>query len=54
MMSDNGYTLDREIAKAVKEYLTINYEKYQNAIKKTGPIDNTSLYRNIRNKREEG
>lgn len=54
MMSDNGYTLDREISKAVKEYLTNNYEKYQAAIKKTGPIDNTSLYRNIRNKREDG
>ena len=53
MMSENGYVLDREIQKAVKEYLTVNHEKYQAAIKKTGPIDNTSLYRSIRDKRDE-
>ena len=52
MMSENGYVLDREIQVAVKEYLTNNFAKYQAAMKKTGPIDNTSLYRNIRNKRD--
>ncbi len=53
MMSENGYILDREIQKSVKEYLTHNFDKYNAAMKKTGPIDNTSLYRNIRNKRDE-
>lgn len=45
MMSENGYVLDREIQKAVKEYLIRNFDKYKAAMKKTGPIDNTSLYR---------
>ena len=45
MMSENGYTLSLDMQKAVKHYLVENSEKYQQAIKKTGPIDNTSLYR---------
>ena len=44
-MSENGYTLSLDMQKAVKHYLVENSEKYQQAIKKTGPIDNTSLYR---------
>ena len=52
VMSENGYVAPLEIQKAVKEYLVINSEKYQKAMKKTGPIDNTSLYRNVRNRRE--
>lgn len=45
MMSENGYTLSLDMQKAVKHYLVDNSEKYQQAMKKTGPIDNTSLYR---------
>jgi len=52
VMSENGYTAPLEIQKAVKEYLVVNSEKYHKAMKKTGPIDNTSLYRNVRSRRE--
>lgn len=47
MMSENGYTLSLELQKAVKNYLLANSDKYQQAMKKTGPIDNTSLYRKV-------
>lgn len=47
VMSENGYTLSIELQKAVKNYLLENSAKYQQAIKKTGPIDNTSLYRRV-------
>lgn len=53
VMSQNGYVLDREIQKSVKQYLLNNSEKYNAAIKRTGPIDNASLYRRIQSKREE-
>lgn len=45
VMSENGYVLSLELQKAVKAYTVANSEKYQKAIKKTGPIDNASLYR---------
>jgi len=45
MMSENGYTLSLELQKAAKNYMVTNAERYQQAIKKTGPIDNTTLYR---------
>lgn len=45
VMSENGYVLSLELQKAVKAYTVANAERYQKAIKKTGPIDNTSLYR---------
>ncbi len=53
MMSENGYTLDREIQQPLKEYLLANSDRYNDAIKKTGPIDNTTLYRRVQSKREE-
>ncbi len=53
MMSENGYTLSIEMQKALKEYLLNNGDKYQNAIKKTGPIDNTSLYRRVASKGDD-
>lgn len=48
VMSENGYVLSLELQKAVKNYLVQNSEKYNQAIKKTGPIDNTSLYRKVK------
>jgi hypothetical protein len=53
MMSENGYTLSVEMQKALKEYLINNGDKYQKAIKKTGPIDNTSLYRRVNAKGDD-
>ena len=53
MMSDNGYILSTEMQKAVKQYLINNAESYQRAIKRTGPIDNTSLYRKVQSKRDQ-
>lgn len=53
MMSENGYTLSLDMQKAVKTYLLNNSEKYQKAMKKTGPIDNTSLYRAVQGKRDQ-
>lgn len=53
MMSENGYTLSLDLQKAVKNYMVSNAEKYQRAIKKTGPIDNSSLYRRVKS-RENG
>ena len=53
MMSENGYTLSLDMQKAVKQYLVVNSEKYQRAMKKTGPIDNTSLYRTVDKKRRD-
>ena len=50
VMSDNGYVLSIQMQRAVKNYLVDNAEKYQKAVKKTGPIDNTSLYRKVSNK----
>jgi hypothetical protein len=47
VMSENGYTLSLEMQKALKEYLLNNSDKYQQAMKKTGPIDNTSLFRRV-------
>lgn len=45
VMSENGYVLSLEMQKAVKEYTISNAERYQKAMRKTGPIDNSSLYR---------
>jgi hypothetical protein len=39
---------------AVKNYLLENNLAYSQAIKKTGPIDNTSLYIGVNRKRESG
>ena len=38
---------------AVKDYLMSNSEKYRQAIKNTGPIDNASLYRQVKNSRKD-
>lgn len=51
MMSENGYILSREMQMAVKNYLLENTVEYQKAMKRTGPIDNTSLYRSVQKKR---
>jgi hypothetical protein len=53
MMSENNYTLSLEMQKAVKNYLLENSERYQKAMKKTGPIDNTSLYKHVKAQREK-
>ena len=53
MMSENGYTLSLDMQKAVKNYLVDNSEKYQQAMKKTGPIDNTTLYRKVSSKKND-
>ena len=53
MMSANGYVLSHELQMAVKNYLLENTEKYQKAMKKTGPIDNTALYKRVESKRNE-
>lgn len=52
MMSENGYVLSRDLQVAVKNYLLENQEEYRKAIKKTGPIDNTSLYRSVKSQRD--
>lgn len=53
MMSENGYTLSSDMQQALKEFLINNSDKYQKAIKKTGPIDNTSLYRRMTSKNDD-
>ena len=53
MMSENGYTLSLEMQKALKEFLLSNSEKYQQAMKKTGPIDNTTLYKRVALNKDE-
>jgi hypothetical protein len=52
MMSENGYTLSLEMQKALKDYLLRNNDKYRQAMKKTGPIDNTTLFKRVQNKDE--
>lgn len=44
MTSEIGESLSRELAMDVKNYLLENSEKYRAVMKKTGPIDNASLY----------
>lgn len=51
-MSENGYVLSRDLQKSVKSYMLENNEAYQRAAKKTGPIDNTSLYRTVQDIRD--
>ncbi len=52
MMSENGYTLSREMSMAVKNFLLDHQSQYAEAIKRTGPIDNSSLYRKASNNGE--
>lgn len=49
MMSDNGHVLSQDLQSVVKEYLLGNHDKYLESMKSTGPIDNTTLYRRVRN-----
>jgi len=48
VMSENGYSLPLDLQRAVKDYILSNAERYQRAIRKTGPIDNASLYKRQR------
>ena len=48
MMSQNGYRLSPEMQLAVKRYLIDNTQKYNEAIQRTGPIDNASLYKSTK------
>jgi len=54
VMSENGYVLPLNLQKALKEYLVVNAEKYQRAVKKTGPIDNSTLYRKVKQGSDAG
>ena len=48
MLGENGESLSYEMAKAVKTYQLNNNMKYQGAIKRTGPINTASVYKNSR------
>jgi len=48
MLSQNQFTLPKEIAKAVKQYKLQNNAKYNDAMKRTGPINTQSVYLNSR------
>ena len=48
MLGENGESLSFEMAKAVKTYQTNHNLKYQEAIKRTGPINTASVYKNSR------
>lgn len=50
MLGENNESLSYEMAKAVKSYQLNNNMKYQDAIKKTGPINTSSVYKNTRPK----
>lgn len=50
MMSQNDYQISEQMAKAVREYKFNNQDRYRKAMKSTGPIDDTSLYRKVANK----
>lgn len=55
MLSEIGGTLSRDLQLAVKNYMLENTEKYQEAARSTGPIDNATLYRKVKGRfgREE-
>ena len=48
VMSENGYTLSLEMQQAVKDYTLANAARYHKAMSRTGPIDNSTLYRRQR------
>lgn len=48
MLGENGESLSFDMAKAVKSYQTNHNAKYQEAIKATGPINTSSVYKNSR------
>jgi hypothetical protein len=52
MMSEIGHTLSRDLQKAVKQFMMDNTDKYQQAAKVTGPIDNATLYRSMKAKKD--
>merc|ERR1719389_874117 len=47
MISENGDKLPIEMQAAVKKYLLDHAADYHHAIRRTGPIDNSSLYRRM-------
>lgn len=51
MISEIGGTLSRDLAMAVKNYMLENSQKYQEAAKVTGPIDNSTLYKKMKFKK---
>lgn len=48
MLGENNESLSYEMAKAVKSYQISNNMKYKDAMKKTGPINTSSVYKNSR------
>jgi hypothetical protein len=47
MMSETNHRLSPDLAMAVKNYMLDNAVEYREAAKRTGPIDNSSLYRGL-------
>tara|TARA_B110000285_G_C15022109_1_gene562156 strand:- start:68 stop:424 length:357 start_codon:yes stop_codon:yes gene_type:complete len=48
MLGENGESLSYDMAKAVKSYQANHNVKYQEAMKATGPINTSSVYKNSR------
>lgn len=54
MLNENGTPLGFEVAKAVKQYKMNNNQKYQQASRKTGPIDIDKVYKTVQNQTRDG
>lgn len=48
MLNENGESLSFEMAKSVKQWKLMNNVKYQEAMKRTGPINTSTVYKNNR------
>lgn len=48
MLGENGESLSYDLARAVKTYQANHNIKYQEAMKRTGPINTASVYKNSR------
>lgn len=54
MLQENGAALSLELAKATKLYKLQHSEKYQGAMKKTGPVDFSKVYSNLKGPAHNG
>ena len=50
MLEENEVALSTELALAVKKYRLNNSERYMEAMKRTGPISTSSVYKNLSNR----
>ena len=47
MLAENGESLSAELAQAVKSYQLDHNQSYMDAMKRTGPISTSNVYKNL-------